>query len=203
MISATNRGEGGVKEDVRMRYGVFVVCHALAERREDIMQIFRRLVLDVAAKREDVAKKFVRQDASGRPYVWLDVGLVVGLVRSPLRGNVRELGIILQMAIAAAGEGEPLKWPRRLAAPSPATLILRKEPREASMDELLRGLDRRPGPPTAPPPPFGERPDPGPELVLQTLRDHDWNFVATAAALGITVDKLYRLRMKYGIQRPV
>ena len=49
---------------------------------------------------------------------------------------------------------------------------------------------------------FGEPPDPSRERVLQALRDNDWNYVKTAAALGISVDKLYRLRFKYGIERP-
>ena len=80
-----------------------------------------------------------------------------------------------------------------------------------SVAALVEGVERRVQE-TAPPPParredprdgFGEAPDPGRELVLQTLRDHGWSYVRTAAALGITVDRLYRLRIKYGIERPV
>jgi DNA-binding NtrC family response regulator len=203
IVAATNRGEDGLKEDVRMRFKVTIACPSLAERREDIALVLRRLVQLRVRGDSDLAARLLKVDDNGRSYAFVDPSFIVNLLRSPLTGNVRELDRILEMAIPAARDGLPLMWPRRLTGPAPAKLVLRKEPREQTVQELLEGYDRRPVTPTMPPPDFAERPDPSLELVLETLREHDWDFTRTAAALGISVDKLYRLRMKYGIVRPV
>jgi DNA-binding NtrC family response regulator len=202
VVIATNRGEAGVKEDVRMRCGVTIVSPSLSERREDIAQIARHLLLARAKKDPDFARSFVKADTGGRPYVEMDASLMNGLLRGPIRGNVRELDIILGMSIDAARGEPPLRWPARLSPPQPAHLEIRKEPEYASIKALLEGLSRRNEDVEREPCDDGAAPDPSPELVLETLRATHWNYTEAAAMLGITRDKLYRLRTKYGIVRP-
>jgi len=69
----------------------------------------------------------VKHDPSGRPYVEIEGQFVSCLLRSPLTGNVRELGNILEMLIAAAEDGAPLRWPAKLPKPADAVLDLREE----------------------------------------------------------------------------
>ena len=55
------------------------------------------------------------------------------------------------------------------------------------------------------PPPVNDpdqQPDPGPELLLQTLRAKKWNKTETAAELHTPRAKVYRHMEKYGIKRP-
>ena len=204
VVLATNRGEGGVKEDVRMRLGVTVPCPSLAERREDIMQIARHLLQVRAEKDTNFRRDFVKTDASGREYVEMDARLIDGLLRGPLRGNVRELDNILGMSIDAARGVPPLRWPARLTAPKLATLDIREEEPYANARDLLSGLARRHDDVVAVEAPFGsaEGPDCSQDLLLQTLVATNWNHTQAAARLKITRDKVYRLRAKYGIERP-
>ena len=210
VVLATNRGEGGVKEDLRMRCGKTIVSPSLPERREDMPLIARHLLLERAKKDRAFAEKFVKTDATGRPYVVLDASLVTGLLRGPIRGNVRELGNILGMSIDAARGEPPLRWPARLTPPQPAHLDIRKEREYVSTKALLNGLDPQPEeaehkPSIPAPAPFAsaEAPDASPELVLEALRATNWSYIEAAALLKMTRDKLYRLRTKYGIHRPV
>jgi transcriptional regulator with AAA-type ATPase domain len=180
VIVATNRDPASVKHDVLHRLGVTVETPALADRREDIPLLVRALL---------------RGKTGGRD-VEVDASLIVGLLRSPLPGNVRGVDNILTMALAAASGGQsPLRWPSRLSLPPPAPLA----------------------PPTPPPAPPAEpsgpdvatlldgiraTPVPGKERLHQLLVDNHWNYTRVAGLLGMTVHQLYRLRMKYELHAP-
>jgi DNA-binding NtrC family response regulator len=211
IIAATNRGVAGLKFDVGLRFPVIVECPPLAARREDTMQWAQVILRARAAESPNVKLTFIKTDDTGRDYVQLDASLVVGLLRFDLPGNYRQLELLLDASIAQHREGPAvLRWPARFPEPPPAHLEISKELEYVGVRAVLEGLDRAIKQ-TAPPPPlryeesregFGEPPDPSRELVLQALRDNDWNYVKTAKALGISEDKLYRLRKKYGIERP-
>jgi DNA-binding NtrC family response regulator len=210
VVAATNRGDAGMKQDVRMRFGVLVVTPSLAERREDIAQMISWLLLEKARENTEFAAKFLETDANGRPHVRVDASLVSGLLRHPLLGNVRELDGILGMAIDQARGEPPLRWPSRLPLPTPSPLQIVQERPHHSADELMQGLDRRPAP-TVPPKIVlvesdgvgsEDRPDPSKERVLEVLHEKQWRFTKAAEALGISVDKLFRLREKYGLREP-
>ncbi|HEX8794732.1 MAG TPA: sigma 54-interacting transcriptional regulator, partial [Polyangiaceae bacterium] len=208
VVAATNRGDVGMKHDVRQRFGVLVVAPSLAERREDIAQMMACLLLRRAAENTEFAAKFLETDASGQPHVRVDASLVAGLLRTRLPGNLRELDSILGMAIDQARGEPPLRWPARVPFPQPAPLEIRKEPTHHSADVLIEGLERRPAP-TEPPKIVhapdesvgsGARPLPSKERVLEALNATQWRFKKAADVLGITTDALFRLRDKYGLR---
>jgi transcriptional regulator of acetoin/glycerol metabolism len=164
-----------------------------------------------AAEGKSFKLTFLKQDDTGWEHVEVDAALIVGLLRSDLPGNFRHLRNMIEAAVTEHRGGPPvIGWPSAYPEPQPAHLEICKEPEYVGVTAVLAGLDLSIKQ-TAPPPPlryeeagegFGESPDPSRELVLQTLRDNDWNYRRTAAALGISEDKLYRLRHKYGIHRP-
>jgi DNA-binding NtrC family response regulator len=188
VVVSTNRGAASVKHDVLHRLGVTVETPALADRREDVPLLVRALLLRMAGVDAAFEKAFVRPDARGWQHVEIDASLIVGLLRSPLPGNVREVANILTLAIAASGGQLPLRWPPRLTLPPPAPLAMQAEPADPGVDELVQGLRAAP--------------DPGKALVRQALEDNRWHYERTASALGMSTDKLYRLRIKYGLHRP-
>jgi DNA-binding NtrC family response regulator len=119
----------------------------------------------------------------------------VGLLRSPLPGNVRELGNILRMAIAASGGHRPLRWPSRLSRPPPASVappppppVPPAEPSEPDIAALKEGLRATPLP--------------SEQRLRQLLEDNDWCYARVAELLGVHVDKLYRLRIKLNMHKP-
>jgi len=195
VIVATNRDPASIKHDVLHRLGVTVETPALADRREDIPQLVRALLLRKADADPAFAKAFVRQDARGWRYVEVDPSLIVGLLRSPLPGNVREVDKILTMAIAASGGHPPLRWPARLPLPPPASLPSKAEPIVPPAESSGQSIaDLKAGMP-------GAR-TPSRETLHRLLVKNLWDYTKTAEQLGMTVHKLYRLRVKYDLHRP-
>ena len=186
VICATNRGITGVKDDVLMRLGVNVDTPSLAERREDLALIVRALLLKRARADKDFAKTYLRRDSRGWEHVPVHSSLIIGLLRSPLPGNVRELDNILTESIIASKGDLPLRWPGRLRMPEPEPFVVPTKPPPPTIDEILAGLG-------------GERPAPSRARVLEALDMHDWNIGRTAKYLDVSVDQLYRLRIKYGL----
>ena len=167
VIVATNRDPQSIKHDVLYRLGVTVETPALADRREDIPLIVRALLL-----------------RRGRPFE-IDASLIVGLLRSPLPGNVREVDNILTLSIASSGDRRPLRWPARLSLPPPAALA------------APLAVQEEPAPQAEAPDP--EAPDPGKAHLLRTLEENRFHLKKTAAALGVSINQLYRLRQKHGL----
>jgi DNA-binding NtrC family response regulator len=206
VIVATNRGEAGLKHDVNYRFQSVIATPSLAQRREDIALIVPHLL-------REIAPALLKSDANGRPYAPVHASLMAGLLRHELDGNVRGMGRILEKAVDhIAGDGL-LRWPLGVPVPDVAPLVLRKEPRHYTADELLEGIGAKP---TQRPPPdlstdrvsadpretFGQRPDPSRELLLETLQRTGWNKTKTAQILGIRRERVYLLTQKYGIERP-
>lgn len=215
ILAATNSGPDGVKFDVHWRFEHHIYVPSLAERREDIAQIMRALLLDMAAQDEQFAKWFLRHSPAGRPYVPVHQSLIGGLLRSPLTGNVRELGHILrasyqQALYAASDEQRVLRWPTsKYPFPERAELKLLKEDSYVPTEELVQGVVRG-RPQTVPAPkmeeepefPSAARPLPSKARVLEALDRCEWHFGKAAAMLDISEDQLYRLRIKYGLHDP-
>jgi DNA-binding NtrC family response regulator len=194
VVCATNRGEAGMKMDVATRVGFVVVCPSLSERREDIPLIARAHLLARLSKNAILEKMLVQVDENGFRSVRMHPELVVGLLRYALPGNVRQLVNLLDKLVDdfspdPTRSEQRLRWPASLVPPRPEPLtppagpppVVHEEPRSAT----------------------GKKSRPGRELVLERLRANDWNYEKTAAELHLTVDQLFRLRRKYGIERPV
>jgi DNA-binding NtrC family response regulator len=192
VICATNRAATFIKEDVLARLGVTLTTLSLDHRREDLALIVRALLLVRARKGPQAAafaKQYVRRDSRGWEHVPVHSSLILGLLRSPLSSNIREMDNILTDSIIAA-EGElPLKWPASRPFPAPVPLAIPTQPAPPSIDGVLAGLD-------------GERPSPSRARVKEALDMHDGNIGKTAKYLRMTARDLYRLREKYGLLDP-
>jgi len=192
VICATNRAASFIKEDVLTRLGVTLTTLSLDHRREDIALIVRAMLLVRARKGPQAAafaKQYVRRDSRGWEHVPVHSSLILGLLRSPLQGNVRELDNILTESIMAA-EGElPLRWPASRPFPAAVPLAIPTQPAPPSIDDVLAGLD-------------GGRPSPSRARVKEALDMHGGNIGRTAAYLRVTPRDLYRLREKYGLLDP-
>ena len=135
------------------------------------------------------AKQYVRRDSRGWEHVPVHSSLILGLLRSPLQGNVREMDNILTESIMAA-EGElPLRWPASRPFPAAVPLDVPTEAPPPSANELLAGLG-------------GRAPDASRARVVEALAACGGNIGKTAKYLRITPRELYRLREKYGLLDP-
>src|ERR1019366_5043723 len=105
VICATNRAATFIKEDVLARLGVTLTTLSLDHRREDIALIVRTMLLKRAREEKTgaaFARQYVRRDSRGWEHVPVHSSLILGLLRSPLHSNVRELDNILTESIMAA-----------------------------------------------------------------------------------------------------
>jgi transcriptional regulator with AAA-type ATPase domain len=178
VVISTNQPEK-VKHDLGHRLGITVETPTLAERREDIAAIVQHLLLEKAAGDSAFATAHLRVDSRGKNRVEVDASLIVGLLRSPLQGNVRDLNNILEESIKQAGSEPPLRWPGRFSLRPPA-------PPPADAAAVPDGAQAAP--------------DLGKEGIERALEKHRHHMAKTATALGMTYDRLYRLRKKYGIE---
>jgi DNA-binding NtrC family response regulator len=201
IVAATNRPRDYIKHDLRHRIPTEIDVPSLADRIEDLPLITNHLLVQQVSANTEYGHR-LKTDETGRAHVEVEPDLIVQLLRTRLPGNVRELGKLLGKIVAAAGGREKLAWPRGWHKADIAPLDMRPEAAHVATAALIEGLAPRPT--NAPPPVVDpdQRPDPGPELLLQTLRANGWNKTATAAALGIPREKVYRLMEKYGIKRP-
>ena len=147
--------------------------------------------------------RLLKTDATGRAYVEVDPNLIGNLLRRACTATCASSRTSWPTR-SGAGEGK-LSWP--LTGPAPARAARRASGEAARAHGVADGGSERRAeratvrPPPAAPPPVDsdQRPDPGPELLLQTLRANGWSKVATAAQLGISRDSCYRLMEKFEI----
>jgi DNA-binding NtrC family response regulator len=210
IVTATNRTRDGIKHDLLPRIGTEIDVPSLAERIEDVALLVNHLLVQQVRANTEYGGLLLT-DPTGRAYVDVEPDLIIQLLRTRLSGNVRGLEKLLgkMVAVAVSRGRVTLSWPPGWSKADPAPLDMREESPHVTVAALLEGIpvgEERPAArPTPPPPPVGDpdqRPDPGPELLLQTLRENGWNKTATAAALGMAREKVYRLMEKYGIKRP-
>lgn len=156
LIAATHRdlkkhvAEGSFREDLYYRLnGVSVTLPALRERDD-----FPRLLNDLMARH-------------GRPDVVVEAGLLKKLRAYHWPGNVRQLQMVLQVALAFMDEQESELGEEHLT------------------DDFLRELGR-------PEPKSGLLQENELVLIRQALDEHDGNVSAAASALGISRATLYR-----------
>jgi sigma-54 dependent transcriptional regulator, acetoin dehydrogenase operon transcriptional activator AcoR len=178
VISATNRDlavmveRGEFRKDLYYRLNGMTLClPPLRERRD------RAALID----------SIIAEEAGGAaPHLAPDAR--AALLGHPWPGNIRELRNVLRIAIAMAG-GETIELrhlPPALAAARPAP---------ASAEPAT----------TAPAPNAGAPPDANPlaaaerAQLLIALERHRWKATATAAALGVSRNTLYRKLRKHGI----
>jgi DNA-binding NtrC family response regulator len=204
IVAATNRPREYIKHDLLHRIPTEIDVPSLADRIEDLALLTNHLLVQQVRGNTEYGG-LLKTDETGRAYVEVEPDLIVQLLLTHLPGNVRELEKLLGKMVAAWGGRGKLSWPRGWSKADVAPLDTLKEAAHVTVATLMEGLDGpRPRPTNAPPPVVDpdQRPDPGPELLLQTLRANGWNKTATAAALGIAREKVYRLMEKYGIKRP-
>jgi DNA-binding NtrC family response regulator len=208
IVAATNRPRDYIKHDLLHRIPTEIDVPSLADRPEDLALLANHLLVQQVRGNTEYGR-LLKTDETGRAHVEVEPDLIVQLLRAHLPGNVRELDKLLGKMVAVSGGRGKLSWPRGWQKADVAPLDMRREAAHVTTAALMEGLDapkRDPAPrPTNVPPPVvdpDQRPDPGPELLLQTLRGNGWNKTATAAALGIPREKVYRLMEKYGIKRP-
>jgi DNA-binding NtrC family response regulator len=210
IVAATNRPRSRIKHDLLHRIPTEIDVPSLAGRPEDLALIANHLLVQMVRGNTEYGG-LLKTDETGREHVEVEPDLIVQLLRTRLPGNVRELEKLLGKIVAMSGDRGKLSWPAGWTEADVAPLDMREEPPHVSTAKLLQGFDRpaskeasAPRPTSVPPPMVDtdQRPDPGPELLLQTLRAKGWNKTATAAELGISREKVYRLMEKYGIKRP-
>lgn len=192
VVCATNRAASFIKEDVLTRLGVTLTTLPLGERREDLALLVRAMLLARARKGPQstaFAEQYVRRDSHGWEHVPVDSSLILGLLRSPLRGNVREMDNILTESIMAADGQLPLRWPASRPFPEAVPLAIPTQPPPPSVGSLLAGLRDQSSTPSR-------------ARIVEAMDMHHGNIGKTAAYLGKSTRELYRLREKYGLLDP-
>jgi transcriptional regulator with AAA-type ATPase domain len=121
VIGATHRDANFFHQGFRARFIQSIVIPPLRERPEDIPLLLRHLMLRRAERDPEIAERFVRTGASGRPEPRISGRLVDFLVRQQLPRNVRELDALLSKAIDASS-GDEVKMAFAKGAPTPRLL---------------------------------------------------------------------------------
>jgi two-component system nitrogen regulation response regulator GlnG len=201
LVAATNRPRSAIKFDVLHRIGTELDVPSLADRLEDLALVANHTLVEQVRGNTEYGG-LLQTDATGRAWVEVEPDVIIQLLRAPPPGNIRQLEKKLgQLLAVSGGKGKlawPDEWPRAAALP----LDIRKELPHVAAVALMEGLGAQP---THAPPPVVEsdqRPEIGRELLLQTLEETGWNIRATAAARGVSREKIYRLMEKYGLRRP-
>lgn len=168
LVAATNRDGSALKHDLLSRLRVRVALPSLRERREDVPLLVRALVLDSARESPVIAGRFVHERA-GRTEVKVSASLMTALVRWPYTTNVREIAMLLSLAMAQS-TGEALSLPKEMREAGAAT------EQDGSRDDALSA-----------------------EQVRAALARAEGNVSRVARALGLSRPALYRLMKKHGI----
>ncbi len=174
------------RTDARFVAATHQPLHAQAEAgrfRKDLCARLSRWVVHVPAlhdRRADIPlllDAFARRHA-GRP-MRPTRPLVLALLRHDWPGNVRELDALVERLCVAAGDGDRLELDPKVAA------LLEPRPTPHAEPEPERRYFS------------GERPDP--ETLRAHLRAHRGNVKATALALGVGRNTLYRWLREAGV----
>ena len=211
VVAATNAPLSQIKLDVRERFATLIELPSLAERIEDIPLIARALVLEAAREDAKLVGRFVRQDASGWPFVAFAPAMVQAMVRSRYEGNARTLHNLLFQAMnesldaataenaIRASKGEPLIDLNALTVSAPANLdpwrtppsIVPPAPEDGvPVDDLIAGIGA------------GPKLDPTEEQIRTVLEKSLGIRSKAAKSLGISRHKLYRLMKELGVEAP-
>jgi two-component system nitrogen regulation response regulator NtrX len=183
VVAATNKAldreiaEGRFREDLYFRLNVVPIhLPALRERPEDIAPLVRHF-----------AETFCRE-SNYRPKAFA-AGAIDALSRLPWRGNVRELRNAVERLIVLT----PQDTIQADDLPVGLGLALGGSPGAAAAGQLTlphAGLTLQQFKDAA------ER-----AFLITRLREHDWNYSATAKAIDTPRSNLYKKRDAYGIER--
>ena len=197
LVSATHRDlvglvqSGGFRQDLFYRLNVIGLrTPALRERREDLPELARTLLHRICSE-------------SGQPTPELSLGALDWLQACELPGNVRELENLLQRALALSNGArlEPEDFGEPPAAPSSQPGALTTAAAAGPAAHAVPTPDAGANAPVPMPAPIPadlqsyldeqER-----QVLLQALRETDFNRTAAAARLGLNLRQ-----MRYRIQR--
>jgi two-component system nitrogen regulation response regulator GlnG/two-component system response regulator HydG len=92
VIAATNHPENVIPELLE-RFGARIHVPSLAERREDIALLVRRILIDLAASGKPIAadaRRFL-YEKDGRTEIRIEASLMIALVRASYPRNIRQL----------------------------------------------------------------------------------------------------------------
>jgi two-component system nitrogen regulation response regulator GlnG/two-component system response regulator HydG len=173
LIAATNRPLSALKEDFAARFTLRVHVPSLAERREDIPLIARRLLTLMEAQSPALCQRFAGVATDGGRFHRFDPSFVDMLLRHPYTLNVRELDAMLWAAVRGSRGGV-------LEAPGPS-----------------RAAAAPAAPPSAPAP----RSPPTPEEVQAALARHGGNQSKAYRDLGLSSRYTLRRLLRKGADR--
>jgi two-component system nitrogen regulation response regulator NtrX len=193
VVAATNKDlkveiqQGQFREDLFYRLNVIpFMVPPLRDRQEDIFVL---------------AKYFLKEFSTthGRPLRELSVEALHVLEAYPWPGNVRELKNLIERLIILtpeSEEGQPILAAHLLSNLHDDSFSLKMEEEGLVQSHLIGREEGLGGAKNL----RDARQEFEKELILKTLRDHDWNISKAAQALGIERSHLHRKIKSYGIE---
>ena len=151
MVAATNRSPETLKHDFLARFALQVRLPALAERREDIPLLIRRLLRGILREDAALAERLCTADnaapGDGTPgEARVDLALVEALMRAAHPANVRGLNRLLwQSVLASRGKSVAMSDELTAALAPPPDESVEREPGEVTAEELRDALTRNEG----------------------------------------------------------
>jgi DNA-binding NtrC family response regulator len=181
VILATNEdllkavAEGRFRQDLFYRINVInIQLPSLAERPGDIAPLAHHFLQIV-------------RDETGRKITGFEPAVIQAMQEYPWPGNVRELQNMIERAVLL-GKGPLIAMadlpPNVTAelAPQQAIMISRTDGKKPTLKEALEAPER--------------------QIILQVLRENDWNRNATADQLGINRTTLYKKMKRLDLDNP-
>jgi DNA-binding NtrC family response regulator len=134
-----------------------------------------------------LAEHFLRQNCkeTGRHLDGFEPAALDALQQYPWPGNIRELQNVIERAVLL-GRGPRVTLddlpPHLVQACSPSPLMFAKANGKQTLKEALEGPER--------------------QIILQVLKENDWNRNATADQLGVNRTTLYKKMRRLGLDQP-
>lgn len=179
VILATNEdlsqavSEGRFRQDLYYRINVInLTLPGLKDRTGDIPSL---------------AEHFLRQNCkeTGRQLEGFEPAALDALQQYPWPGNIRELQNVIERAVLL-GRGPRVTLddlpPHLVQASSPSPLMFAKANGKQTLKEALEGPER--------------------QIILQVLKENNWNRNATADQLGVNRTTLYKKMRRLGLDQP-
>jgi two-component system response regulator AtoC len=180
VVLATNEELGAAVAAGRFRQDLFYRINVINLQ----LPSLKERVDDIPALADYFLKKVCTE--AGRKFSGFEAQAMTALQNYRWPGNVRELQNVIERAVLL-GKGDRIgleDLPQHLVAdfsPAPG-LILPQANSRLSLKEALEGPER--------------------QIILQTLRDNNWNRNETADQLGINRTTLYKKMRKLGLETP-
>jgi DNA-binding NtrC family response regulator len=190
IVAATNRPESALKEDLVARFNSRVANPSLDDRREDIPLLVRHWLLAQARRVPAIAGPFIKTGPSGRPEPQVSARLIEHLVRRPLRLNIRELHVLLELALLASEGSDKVRLPMDLPTPEAS----------AAAAAAAATAATEPAAPTTPAVGRKSKPPSYTKDEIEARFEGGRNITQAADALGMNRSTLRRRMVELGIK---